>query len=91
MLPVVAKLISKIILERLKQHLYSTIVAEETGFRPGSSCTDHINTIHILIEQCVEHISAWFLLTSKKPSIAFIENAYEPDWKIELCLKKLFV
>ena len=52
-----AKIISKIILERLKQHLYSTIDAEQAGFRPGSSCTDHINTIRILIEQCVEYIS----------------------------------
>ena len=57
MLPVVAKIISKIILERLKQHLYSTIDAEQAGFRPGSSCTDHIITFRILIEQCVEHRS----------------------------------
>ena len=55
MLAVVAKIISKIILERLKQQLYSVIDAEQAGFCPGSSCTDHINTIRILIEQCVEH------------------------------------
>ena len=48
--PVVAKIISKIILERLKQHLYSTIDAEQAGFRPRSSYTEHINTICILIE-----------------------------------------
>ena len=34
-LPVVAKMSLKIILERLKQHLYSTIDAEQTG--SGSS------------------------------------------------------
>ena len=39
-LPMVAKFISKIIVERLKQYLYSTIDAEPAGFRPGSSCTD---------------------------------------------------
>ena len=57
MLPVVAKIISKIILERLKQHLYSTIDAQHAGFNPESSCIDHINMIRILIEQCVEHRS----------------------------------
>ena len=35
-LSVVAKIISKIILERRKQHLYSTIDAEQAGFRSGS-------------------------------------------------------
>ena len=54
-LPVVAKIISEIILQRLKQHMYSTIDAEQAGFCSSSSCTDHINTIRILIEQCVEH------------------------------------
>ena len=53
----VAKIISKIILERLKEHLYSIIDAEQAGFRPESSFTDHISTIRILIEQCLEHRS----------------------------------
>ena len=57
MLPVVAKISSKIILERLKQHLYSIIDAEQAGFRPGSSYTDHINTIDVIVEQRVEHRS----------------------------------
>ena len=34
-LPVVAKIISKMTLEPLKQHLYSTIDAEQARFRPG--------------------------------------------------------
>ena len=38
-LPMVAKINSKIISQRLKQYLYSTIDAEQAGFRPGLSCT----------------------------------------------------
>ena len=60
-LPVVAKIISKIILEPLKQQLYWTIDAEQAGFRTGSSCTEHINTIPILIEQCTVVCNAKFL------------------------------
>ena len=53
----VAKITSKIILEPLKQNLYSTIDAKQAGFRPGSCCTDHINTMPISIKQCVAHRS----------------------------------
>lgn len=53
-LPAVSKIVAKVILERLKQALYATIDAEQAGFRPGSSCTDHVNTLRIMIEQCAE-------------------------------------
>ena len=52
MLPAIAKIIAKIILERLKNHIYATIDATQAGFRPESSCADHINTVRIIIEQC---------------------------------------
>ena len=51
------KNVYKMIIERLKHHLYSTTDAEKAGFRPGSSCTEHITTFRILIEQCLEHRS----------------------------------
>ena len=51
-LPSVYKIIAKVILERIKEHLYNTIDAAQAGFKPGSSCADHINTIRIIIEQC---------------------------------------
>ena len=50
-LPAISKIISNIILDRIKDHLYSTIDREQAGFRPGSSCVDHINTLRIIIEQ----------------------------------------
>ena len=51
----VPKIISKIILDRIKHHLYSTIDREHAGFRPGSSCVDHINTLRLIIEQSAEY------------------------------------
>ena len=40
-LPAIFKIISKVILDRIKDHLYSTIDREQAGFRIGSSCVDH--------------------------------------------------
>ena len=56
-MPAISKIISKVILDRIKDHLYSTIDREQTGFRPGSSCIDHINTLRLIIEQSAEYRS----------------------------------
>lgn len=61
-LPTVTKIITKIILNRLKEHLEISINEEQAGFRAGSSCTDHINTVRIIIEQCVEFRSPLHLM-----------------------------
>ena len=53
-LPAVSKIIAKVILERIRDPLISTVDAEQAGFRAGSSCTDHINSVRIIIEQCKE-------------------------------------
>ena len=49
------KIISKVILDRINDHLYSTLDREQAGFRPGSSCVDHNNTLRIIIEQSAEY------------------------------------
>ena len=56
-LPAISKIISKVILDRIKDHLYSNIDREQAGFRPGSSCVDHINTLRLIIEQSAEYRS----------------------------------
>ena len=56
-MPAISKIISKVILDRIKDHLYSTIDREQAGFRPGSSCVDHINTLRLIIEQSAEYRS----------------------------------
>lgn len=61
-LPAISKIIAKIILNRIKEHLENTITSAQAGFRSGFSCADHINTIRIIIEQCVEHNSTLNLL-----------------------------
>ena len=56
-LPAVAKILEKIILERLKVEIYKTISRDQAGFKSGSSCIDHINTLRIIVEQCAEYRS----------------------------------
>ena len=51
-LSALSKIIAKLILERIKEPLISTIDAEQAGLRASSSCTDHINSVRIIIEQC---------------------------------------
>ena len=55
-LPAIVKIITKakVILDRIKDHLYSTIDREQAGFRPGSSCVQHINMLRIISEQNTE-------------------------------------
>ena len=56
-LPAISKIISK------EDHLYSTIDREQAGFRHGSSCVDHMNTLRIIIVQSAEYRfdCNWFL------------------------------
>ncbi|RUS90025.1 hypothetical protein EGW08_002212 [Elysia chlorotica] len=48
------KVLSRIILERLKTALDKTLREEQAGFRQDRSCTDHIATLRIIIEQSLE-------------------------------------
>lgn len=42
------------ILERIKEPLKALIDEEQAGPRSGFSCTDHINTLQVVMEHCVE-------------------------------------
>ena len=53
--PAISKIIFKVMLDRIKDHLYSTIDREQAGFRPESYCVDHINTLRLIIEQSAEY------------------------------------
>ena len=57
-LPAISKIISKVILDRIKDHLYAIIDPEQTDFRP---CVDHINTLRIIIEHSAEYRSDLYL------------------------------
>ena len=57
-MPAISKVICKVILDQIKDHLYSTIDREQAGFRPRSSCVDHINALRrLIIEQSAEYRS----------------------------------
>lgn len=51
-LPAVAKIITKIFLKTSPRR---EIDGGQTGFRSGSSCTDHINAPWIIVKQCASH------------------------------------
>ena len=56
-LPAISEIISKVILDRIKDHIYSTKAREQAGFRPGSSSVDHINTLRTIIVQSAAYRS----------------------------------
>ena len=62
MCPAISKIISKVILDRIKDHLYSTIDREQAGFIPVSSCVDHIHTLRLFIDQSTEYSSEFHLV-----------------------------
>jgi hypothetical protein len=54
LLSIPGKVLTRIILERLKTALDKTLREELVGFRQGRSCTDHIVTMRIISEQSLE-------------------------------------
>ena len=54
LLSIPGKVLARIILERLKTTLDKTLRDEQAGFRQDRSCTDHIATMRIIIEQSLE-------------------------------------
>ena len=54
LLSIPGKVLSRIMLERLKASLDKRFRDEQAGFRQDRSCTDHISTMRIIIEQSLE-------------------------------------
>nr|KAG5689438.1 hypothetical protein BaRGS_012260 [Batillaria attramentaria] len=54
LLSIPGKVLTRIILERLKTALDKTLREEQAGFCNDRSCTDHIATMRIIIEQSLE-------------------------------------
>ena len=48
------KVLSRVILERLKGPVDHTLRDQQAGFRPSRSCTDQITTLQIIVEQSIE-------------------------------------
>ena len=56
------KIIARIVLGRISSIQDCALRREQAGFRRGRSCTDHINTLRIIVEQCKELNSRLCLL-----------------------------
>ena len=61
LLSIPSKVLTRIILERLKNGIDSKLRTEQAGFRKDRSCTDHIATLRIIIEQSLEWQSTLYL------------------------------
>ena len=61
LLSVPSKLLTRIILDRLKNAIDDCLRPEQAGFRKNKSCIDQIATLRIIIEQSIEWQSPLFL------------------------------
>ena len=59
-IPILYKVFSKVICERIKGTLLAEQSWDQAGFRPGFSCEDHLFTVTMLAEKCKEYnIPLW--------------------------------
>ena len=54
LLSVPSKILCRIILDRIQETVDKKLRKEQAGFRKDKSCTDHIATLRIIDEQCIE-------------------------------------
>ena len=54
LLSIASKVLTRVILERMKEALDKELRPEQAGFRQNRSCTDQIATLRIIIEQSIE-------------------------------------
>ena len=54
LLSIPSKVFTRILLNRIKEHVNQRLRKEQAGFRPNRSCIHQINTLWIIIEQCIE-------------------------------------
>jgi hypothetical protein len=71
-LSVPSKVLTRILLNRIKEHVNLRLRKEQAGFRPNSSYTYQINTLRIIIEQCIEWSSRLYTV--------FIDFEEAFDW-----------
>ena len=61
LLSVPSKILCHIILDRIQETVDKKLRKEQAGFRKDKSCTDHIATLRIIIEQCIEWQSSLYI------------------------------
>jgi len=84
LLSVPSKVFTRVLLNRIKEHVNLRLQKEQAGFRPNHSCIEQINTLRIIIEQCIEwssHLYTVFIDFDK----AFDSVNREAMWKEVKC------
>ena len=81
MLVIASKILSRIVLDRMKSALDPLLRDEQAYFRPERFCTDQIATLRIIIEQSLEWNSVLFLAFSDFGK-AFDSVDWEAMWQI---------
>ena len=61
LLSVPSKILCHIILDRMQETVDKKQRKEQSGFRKDKSCTDHIATLRIIVEQCIEWQSSLYI------------------------------
>lgn len=61
LLSIPSKVLSRILLNRLREPIDSKLRKEQAGFRESRSCTDQITTLRIIIEQSMEYCSPLYM------------------------------
>ena len=71
-------------LNRIKEHVNLRLRKEQAGFHPNRSCIDQINTLRIIIEQCIEWSSHLYTVFTDFEK-AFDSIKREAMWKEVKC------
>ena len=85
LLSVPGKVLNRIILERMKGEVDKTLREEQAGFRQDRSCTDHIATLRIIVEQSIECHCRSTLLTTRKPLTVWTGRQFGKYYDIMGC------
>ena len=80
LLPVPSKVFTRVLLNRIKEHVNQRIRREQAGFRLNHSCIAQINTLRIIIEQCREWLSRLYTVFVDFED-AFDSISREAMWK----------
>lgn len=61
LLNTITKVLAMIILDKISPTIYAKLRNEQAGFRPNRSCTDHVSSTRIIIEQSAEFQSPLYM------------------------------
>ena len=79
LLSVPSKILCRIILDRMQETVDKKLRKEQAVFRKNKSCTNHIATFRIIVEQCIEWQSSFYI------NFVDFEKAFDSIDRTVLC------